>query len=98
MTIHIFPSPIASLHPDAGKRSKQIWCSKDRAQAWHDFMLKDKQPAKAADCKNPIDDNIALGQKLGINGTPTLVFSNGKRVPGYIPADRIEALLKDSGK
>lgn len=98
VTIHIFPFPIASLHPDAGKRSKQVWCSKDRARAWEDLMFKGKQPGKASDCKNPIEDNIALGQKLGITGTPTLVFANGRRVPGYIPADRIEALLKDSGK
>ena len=98
VTIYIFPFPIASLHPDAGQRAKQIWCSKDRAQAWLDLMLKGKQPAKATGCKNPVDDNIALGQKLGVSGTPTLVFANGKRVPGYISADRIEALLKDTSK
>lgn len=98
VTIHVFPLPIASLHPEAGQRAKQVWCSKDRAQAWLDLMLKGKQPGKASDCKNPVSDNIALGQKLGISGTPTLVFANGKRVPGYIQADRIEALLQDSGK
>lgn len=98
VTIYMFPYPIAGLHPDAGRKSKQIWCSKDKAQAWEDFMLKNKQPGKASDCKNPIDENVALGQKLGISGTPTLVFANGKRVPGYIQADRIDALLKDGGK
>lgn len=98
VTIHVFPLPIASLHPDAAQRAKQVWCSKDRAQSWLDLMLKGKQPGKASDCKNPVDDNIALGQKLGVSGTPTLVFANGKRVPGYIPADRIEALLKESSK
>jgi thiol:disulfide interchange protein DsbC len=98
VTIYVFPYPIASLHPNAGQKSKQIWCSKDRAQAWQDFMLKGKQPAKAADCKNPVDENVAFGQKLGISGTPTLVFANGRRVPGYIQADKIEALLKETGK
>lgn len=98
VTVYTFLYPIASLHPNAGAKSKQVWCSKDRLKAWEDLMLNGKQPAKVGDCKNPVDDNIALGQKLGITGTPTLVFANGKRVPGYIPADRIEALLKDSGK
>jgi len=98
LTIYMFPYPIASLHPDAGRKSKQIWCSKDRAKAWEDLMLRGKQPAKVADCKNPIDENVALGQKLGISGTPTLVFANGRRVPGYLQADKIEALLKEAAK
>lgn len=98
VTIYTFLYPIASLHPDAGNKSKQIWCSKDRLKTWEDVMLRGKQPGKVSDCKNPIDDNIALGQRLGVTGTPTLIFANGRRVPGYIPADRIESFLKENSK
>jgi thiol:disulfide interchange protein DsbC len=33
------------------------------------------------------------GRKYKINGTPTLVFVNGQRVPGAIPAAEVERLL-----
>jgi len=36
---------------------------------------------------------IALGDKLGIEATPTLIFSNGKRTEGALPAAEIERLL-----
>jgi thiol:disulfide interchange protein DsbC len=41
---------------------------------------------------------MALGQKLAVNGTPTLFFSDGKRVTGAVPIDRIEQKLVESGK
>ena len=35
-----------------------------------------------------------LAQTLGVNGTPALYFPSGERVPGYMPLDKIEKLLK----
>ena len=98
VTIYIFPYPLP-MHTDAGRKSKLVWCSKDQARAWEDLMLRGKLPEKGkTDCANPVDDNIALGQKLRIDGTPALVFANGKRVPGYLPAAQIEQLLGAAGK
>jgi len=92
VTIYNFAYPLA-MHPDAGRKSKLVWCSKDRAQAWQDLMLKNVLPSGKADCDNPIDENLALGAKLRIDGTPALIFPNGKRVPGYVDATRLEAML-----
>ncbi len=92
LTVYIFPYPLA-MHPDAERKSKLVWCSKDRAQAWQDLMLKGKLPTGKADCANPLDANLALGQKLRIDGTPAMIFANGKRVPGYRPADQLDAML-----
>ena len=86
---------MAELHPDAPKKSRQIWCSKDPLKAWHDHMRGGKDvDAKASDrCKNPIDETIALGNKLNFTGTPTLIFANGEVVPGALPVEQIEQLL-----
>jgi len=94
VTIYNFAYPLA-MHPDAGRKSKLVWCSKDRAQAWQDLMLKNVVPSGKADCDNPIDENLALGAKLRIDGTPALIFPNGKRIPGYVDAKRLEAMLDD---
>lgn len=98
VTIYTFPFPIPGLHPDAARKSKLVWCAKDRAKAWDDLMLRNKLPENGkTDCANPIDANMALGRKLGIDGTPAMIFSNGKRIPGAVPAERIEQMLSAAG-
>lgn len=89
VTIHTFMYPLP-MHADAPRKSKQVWCSKDPVKAWNDLMLKGKAPEGKGDCANPIDENLALGEKLGIRGTPAIIFSDGKRIPGYMPAPELE--------
>jgi thiol:disulfide interchange protein DsbC len=95
ITIYLFPYPIASLHPQSAAEAKAIWCAPDKATAWQNALLKNITPKNSGDCKNPIDANIALGNKLHITGTPTLIFANGERVPGMVPADKLEQLLNE---
>jgi thiol:disulfide interchange protein DsbC len=92
VTVYNFPYPLP-MHSDAPRKSKQIWCSKDRVAAWNDYMHKGKSPTGKGDCENPIDENLALGAKLNIDGTPAMIFANGKRVPGYMEAGRLDAML-----
>jgi thiol:disulfide interchange protein DsbC len=91
-TIYVFLYPI--LSDDSVSKSTQVWCSKDPAGAWAKLMLEGKLPEQAtAACKTPIDDVLALGHKLSVTGTPTLVFADGRRAPGMIPLDRVEQML-----
>lgn len=92
VTVYNFAYPLP-MHPDAGRKAKLVWCSKNRAQAWQDLMLKNEIPSGKGDCDNPIDENLALGAKLRVDGTPAMIFPNGKRVPGYAEAKRLDAML-----
>lgn len=95
VTIYTFLYPI--LSQDSFEKSRGVWCAKDRAKAWEELMAEGKAPpAPAADCKHPLQQTLDLGRKLEVTGTPTLVFTNGKRVPGAVPLERIEAALKES--
>jgi thiol:disulfide interchange protein DsbC len=96
VTIYMFLYPIESLHPNAPDVSRRIWCSPDKVKAWDDYMQRGVQPGSDADCANPVDRIVEFGRKKGINGTPTLIFANGERVPGAISAAQIEQYL--SGK
>ena len=96
VTIYIFLFPIEQLHPKAPEMSRAIWCSPDRVKAWDDYMLKGVAP-KSAKCDTPVDKLVAYGQSKKINGTPTIFFADGKRVPGAIPAERFEELLGKAG-
>ncbi len=96
ITVYTFLLPI--LSQDSFEKSAAIWCSKDRAAAWQAFMVEGKAPASApADCQTPLQSNLAMGQVLRVNGTPTLVFADGWRVPGAMQADAIEQALTQHG-
>jgi thiol:disulfide interchange protein DsbC len=58
-------------------------------------MLKGVAP-KSSKCDNPVEKIVAFGQSKKINGTPTIFFADGKRVPGAIPAERFEEMLNAS--
>ncbi len=68
-----------------------VWCSSDRHKSFN--QAKNGQNLPAADCETPILDHYALGNEFGVNGTPALVFPDGRLVPGYIEATRLAAML-----
>jgi thiol:disulfide interchange protein DsbC len=91
VTIHVFLYPI--LGPDSVTKSKHIWCAKDKAKAFEDWMLRNVTPPAASCDTAALDRNVAFGQKQRITGTPTTFFVDGSRVPGAAGADKIEQAL-----
>jgi thiol:disulfide interchange protein DsbC len=96
LTVHVFMIPIIARDSEA--ISKAVWCSPDRAKAWLELMLKGVQPSARASCDTPIEKNLAFSRKHGINGTPTLIFTDGQRVSGYMPADKLSKALADAAR
>jgi thiol:disulfide interchange protein DsbC len=94
VTIYTFLYPIDTLHPDAARKSRQIWCAADRQKAWDDFFATGALPDNKGDCDNPVAKTAELGAKYRVNATPTVVFADGSIVPGAMPAQRIEQELK----
>jgi thiol:disulfide interchange protein DsbC len=94
VTIYTFLYPIDQLHPDAARKSRIIWCAPDKVKAWDEFFATKALPANKGECDNPLVATSALGQKLRIQATPTLVFADGSVVPGALPAQRLEAEIR----
>ena len=96
VTVYMFLYPI--LGPDSTDKAKALWCSKDKGQAWQDWMLREQPaPAAAAMCDTAaLARNVEFGKTYRIQGTPTLLFEDGNRVPGAIDAQQIEKYLKDA--
>lgn len=91
VTIHLFLYPI--LGADSVQKSNNIWCAKDQAKIWSDWMIRN-QAIPAAECDAAaVGRNVALGRKHKITGTPTLLFTDGTRVPGAMPVAEVEKLL-----
>lgn len=96
-TLYVFMLPI--LSPDSMEKAKAIWCAPDRAAAWNDFILRQKAPPAAPEnCQHPAQEVLALGQKMGVTGTPTMFFKDGLRLGGYAPVPTIEARIASADK
>lgn len=92
VTIYTFLWPI--LSKDSVEKSKAIWCSRDRAKAWEDYMIRGVAPGAKRDCDTAaLERNAKLAQRFGLRGTPGIYLANGEQIGGYLPADRIEAAL-----
>jgi thiol:disulfide interchange protein DsbC len=91
ITVYVFLYPILSESSVA--KSKAIWCSPDKGKAWMDTMVRDMVVSGDATCANPIDKNLAFGQGKRINGTPTIIFEDGERVPGVMVMAEFEKKL-----
>jgi thiol:disulfide interchange protein DsbC len=65
-------------------------------KAWDDFFASGALPSNNGECDNPLAATSALGQKMKVNATPTLVFADGSVIPGALPAARLEAEFKQA--
>lgn len=92
VTIYTFIYPIRS---QSVQPSKQVWCEANRAYAWNNLLRKGIAPENKTNCPDPIERNLKLGQQLGLQGTPTLIFANGFKAAGVISAQQIETLWKE---
>ena len=98
VTVYTFLYPI--LGGDSPDKSRNIWCAKDNTKTWRDWMLDGATPARAmGQCDTAaLQRNLSLGRKHKVNGTPALVFEDGKRVPGAMSPEQIEKQLVASRK
>ena len=94
ITIYTFILPLKarSVAP-----SKQVYCEKNPTLAWENLITKAQLPTSQSSCANPVERNIVLAHRLGVNGTPAIIFSNGFKVMGAYPAAQIEQIFKEFG-
>jgi thiol:disulfide interchange protein DsbC len=92
VTIYTFLYPIETLHPEAKTTAIAVWCAPDRQQAWTRAVLAGTVPKLVA-CNNPVNDNLVLGTRLGVVGTPTIIAADGRLLPGAVPAEKLDLWL-----
>jgi thiol:disulfide interchange protein DsbC len=93
ITIYTFLYPLESVHPGATVKAHQIWCAGDRESAWNNWMRKQEAPPESECAEDPIKQLAALGDKLHIDTTPTIIYRSGRRSPGLPPTKQFEHLL-----
>ena len=98
VTIYTFLYPV--LGPDSNDKSRAIWCSKDAMKTWRAWMIDGVAPPKVMGACDTaaVERNTAFGHKYRINGTPAVLFEDGKRVPGAMPLAEVEKRLTEAAR
>ena len=98
VTIYTFLYPV--LGPDSNEKSRAIWCSKDAMKTWRAWMIDGVTPPRMMGACDTaaIERNSAFGRKYRVNGTPAVLFEDGKRVPGAMPASEVEKRLAEAAR
>lgn len=89
-TIYTFLFPLP-MHPNAKSDSAKVWCSKNRDQVWIGWMQNNIPLPTNENCDTSgLDKIMKVGTDIvQVDGTPTLVLSNGQLIPGMVPADQL---------
>ncbi len=76
-------------------RAEAVWCAGNRNEA----LTRAKAGAAVDTTKicpsNPVEREYALGQAVGVRGTPTIVSDTGDLISGYMPARELVQQLRD---
>lgn len=94
--------PVTELHPGARDKAVSILCHPRPVEALTLIMAGQALKGEVAtkDCleraQQRVDQAIAYAHAHHIEGTPTLVATDGRLRSGYLPADQLKAWLEES--
>ena len=96
ITVEYLAFPRAGIGSQSYKKIVSAFCADDPKYAM--TQAKERRPIDEKTCNNPVQTHYELGQGMGVNGTPALLTSSGQLIPGYVPADRLLAMLDAAKK
>ena len=95
ITVKYVAWPRYGLQSPAGQTMLNVWCSDDRESAMTE--AKTNKPVSAPAGKTCdtalIQDQIALGQRVGVRGTPAVYTNSGRQLGGYVKAGQLAQQL-----
>ncbi len=85
--------PRSGIDTPSYYKAVSVWCAKDRKTAL--TRAQKDEPVEQKTCDNPVKTQMELGDKVGVEGTPTIITDTGRLLPGYIPAPRLAQMLTE---
>lgn len=102
LTVVVIPMPLTRVHPNAEQHARYLLCTTNPEGAWNEWMTnadsrKDWTAFAAKYPANPncprasaVDTMLVLGEQMGLNQTPTIMFENGMVFKGRPTIDELE--------
>jgi thiol:disulfide interchange protein DsbC len=92
--VTVYSFVIGILGDESKRLADNLWCLDDRTNAWRDWMVSNKAPARTmGTCATPLQRNMTLAARLGVQGTPAMFFEDGTRLASAAPNEVIEQRL-----
>jgi thiol:disulfide interchange protein DsbC len=91
--IKLFP---LSMHPQAYDKSRAVLAASSLELLDKAFAGEPVQKPAGSEGKEAVDASLALGNSIGVTGTPTFVLPDGKIVVGGRDADGLKKLLAET--
>jgi thiol:disulfide interchange protein DsbC len=85
--------PRAGIPSGSYTKTVSVWCADDPHQAIGDAKF--GRPVEPKSCDNPVREQFALGQTVGVRGTPSLILESGELVPGYVPPRQLLQMIQE---
>jgi thiol:disulfide interchange protein DsbC len=91
------------LYPRNGPKSpswakaENVWCANNRNEALTLAKLDKEYPTRTCDA-SIVSTHYAIGQDVGLTGTPAIVLDNGTLFSGYMPAPQLKEAIIASGE
>jgi len=93
ITINYAAFPRSGIGTSSFTKMVGAWCSRNPKESI--TKLKNNENIDMSFCDNqPVAKQFAIGQKLGVNGTPSIFLSDGSFFPGYLSPEDLLTKLK----
>ncbi|WP_370233765.1 bifunctional protein-disulfide isomerase/oxidoreductase DsbC [Alloalcanivorax venustensis] len=93
ITVRYLAYPRQGLDSEAYRTMISVWCSVDRKDAFSEAI--DGEEIDGVSCNAPVKEHYLLGQQIGFQGTPAIIFDNGAILSGYRPAKTIQKIIEN---
>jgi thiol:disulfide interchange protein DsbC len=87
--------PRTGPNTESWKKAEAVWCSADRNAALTRAKLGAPVDTSKTCGATPVAREYALGQSIGVRGTPAIVTESGSYIDGYMPAAQLVQQLRN---
>ncbi len=84
--------PRSGLNSESYNKIASAWCADDQQKAMNKLKAREEIAMNVCE-NNPVADHYALGNRIGVRGTPALLLDDGTLLPGYLPAKELAARI-----
>jgi thiol:disulfide interchange protein DsbC len=77
-------------------KAENVWCADDRNEALTLAKLDKEYPTRSCD-SSMVSTHFAIGQDVGLRGTPAIVLQDGTMFSGYMPAEQLKQAIVANG-
>ena len=87
--------PRTGPNTESWKKAEVVWCSADRNEALTRAKAGGQLDMSKKCDATPVAREYALGQSIGVRGTPAILTENGDYISGYMPPRELVQQIKD---